>query len=717
MASSPTPTLEPIVLGYLLNKLNLGVNPESLAIACSKADPKQDVLKQLGQVLERLDRTQVKAAFMPWNRFDARHLPALFWYQDKWQLAEAAGGENIQLTAIDSETKAPILQTLTMGDIENCKVLWLKRSDQVSQPTKAQQKRPALSLLLNALTERKGWLGHVILATVVINLIAVTTSLFAMHVYDRVVPSFAYATLWTLVAGMGLVIFLDWCLKLLRSGILDRMSKYVDQKVSQQLFDRLTHLRQDSRPEGIGTLAAQVNALEGARGFLSSAIVFTLTDLPFALFFITMISIIGGDIAWVYVVLLPVALIIGLISQARLRVLSEREQQRSQQRQGLLVDSIRGSETIVSTGSDWVFAESWREMTSDIAGYNLKSRRITTLTQTTAGSMGTIAYVSAIVIGVGLIETGAITMGAMIACTILGGRVLGPVTQSIQLLMQWQHAREGLKMVDQLLEAPQHRTSDQQLLSPSHLGNSIELKDIQFSYGDVPVLRVDIPTLNLKPGDRVAIVGNNGSGKSTLMKLLSGVYYPTKGSIRIGDADLWQLDPQLLQQRIGYLPQSIHLFKGTLRSNLTLSGRVNDDKLLTTIKMLGIDQIVKDNPKGLELPIAEGGAGLSGGQQQLLAIGRIALTQPKIWLMDEPTANLDEAAEKRVVEVLKRMIRPDDILIFTTHRQQVMQLANRMIAMKSGRVVLDDKPQTIMQKLSERRKPRASIDATKKEEA
>ena len=477
--------------------------------------------------------------------------------------------------------------------------------------------------MLRELLRGKRWLFDVVIATLMINVLAISTSVFAMQVYDRVVPTLAYATLWTLVAGMGIVLSLDWLLKTIRARILDSLSCAVDKAVSQQVFEHILNLQLDSRPQSLGTLAAQVGGLDTVRQFFSAAVIFALVDMPFALMFLTFIAIIGGHVAWVYLALLPVAAGLGFLSQLRSRRLLRQQMIRSNERQGLLVDAIRGAETIRTSNAAWRFAEEWQEITRSVARYNVKQKAVASLSMISTSSLSSLAYVSAVVVGVHQIEAGSLTMGGLIACSILGGRVIAPIAQSVQYLVQWQNVSQALQMVNQILVLNTERREDQTLLMPDAPPEKIELEGVRFSYPNSPVRQLNIPKLSFVAGERVAILGPVGSGKSTLLKVLGGIYKPGEGRVQLGDADLWEVDPNIVADRIGYLPQTVHLFKGTLRSNLTLSGAVNDTELLKICSRLGIDRMAAENPRSMDLQISEGGEGLSGGQRQLVGLARI----------------------------------------------------------------------------------------------
>jgi len=536
------------------------------------------------------------------------------------------------------------------------------------------------------------------IATIVINLLAVMTSLYAMQVYDRVVPSFAYATLWALSAGMFIIIGLDWTLKFLRSGILDKFTKFIDIELSQYVYEHLLKVRRDAMPNGLGVVAAQVSALEAVRNFMSSSIVFGIIDMPFALMFIAFIGLIGGKVAYVYLVALLIAIVFGLFIQFKLRKLQQNEIIRSTERQGFLVESIQAGDTIQNLGADWRFASQWRELSEDIGNYSYLNKRITGIVTTSTATLGTLTYVSAIVVGVTQIEEGLMTMGGLIACSILGSRVIAPISQGVQMLTSWQNTKESLGMVSRLLELPTTETEEQHFQTLEKTPAHMSLKEVSYAYGDEPVSRIKIKDLKVKAGDKIVLLGAIGSGKSTLLKMLAGLYQPKEGVIKLGAANLAYLASQEISKYIHYLPQDVSLFKGTLRSNLQLANASSDEKLAEVCESLGINKIAESHPQNIEMPIAEGGKGLSVGQRQLVGVARTVLSSPKIWLLDEPTASLDSESEKRVLQTLAAHIQPHDIVIIATHRTSFLSLANRVIVMNDGAIIMDDTPQALNQK-------------------
>lgn len=689
-------SMAPALVKQLLVSLQIPCDSNALQQACAQtahSSTSPGPAQWLRQVLIQAGLKNLTPVQLPWRRLDQRRLPALVWTGDEWWLVERNAAGRLTLINAAGERRGA-----DDTELQDALVVWLRAPTRRSaEADSVLSGNLATRLVWRELFRERGWLWKVMVATVLVNLLAVGTSIFAMQVYDRVVPTLAYATLTTLVTGMMLIILLDWLLKTTRARILDSLSCAVDKRVSQQVFEHLLHLRLDQQPRSLGTLAAQVGGLDAVRQFFSSGVVFALVDLPFAILFLAFIAIIGGAVGWVYALLLPVALLLGYVTQWRLRALLAQQMLRSNERQGLLVDTIRGAETIRANNAGWRFAQEWQNVTASIDGYSIQQRAVSSFSSVSTGSLSTLAYVAAVVVGVWQIEAGLLTMGGLIACSILGGRVIAPIAQSVQYLAQWQQVRQALQMVHQVLSLARDRRIDQQLLLPDTLPNEVALERVRFAYPESPVCQLDIDRLQFKSGERVLLVGPIGCGKSTLLKMLAGLYGPSEGRVRLGDADLWEIDPQLVASQVGYLPQAVQLFKGTLRSNLALTGVTSDSRLLQITRELGIDGIAASSPQGMDLAISEGGEGLSGGQRQLVALARVLINQPRIWLLDEPTSSLDSESEQRVWAALQEAVQPEDILIVATHRPMAAaRLATRVIVMQQGQVVKDGAPDRVL---------------------
>ena len=611
--------------------------------------------------------------------------PALVFLDNSWALIRSApAGFTVEQS--DKET----LSIGSLSELPVTVVIWLQHRVATYSPEHAQDHDTVVTLIQRLIKKQPRWILDLAVATVMINLFAVISSMFAMQVYDRVVPTLAMDTLYTLVTGITVIYLVDFALKTTRAKLLDYKASKIDKALSGQVFNHLLRVQLDRLPPQLGTLTAQLSGIESVRQFMTSSIVFALVDLPFALLFLAAIYTIGGPIAMVYAGFLVVSVMIALLAQRRSQALVKKVTIRSNERQGLLVDTIRGAETIKSIGGRNTFQYEWDEINNSISNYGIKQKEISAFATNLSGTLGSIAYAAAVVIGVHLIGEGEITMGAMVACSILGGRVLGPVGQAVSYLIQYESVQQSAQMVNKFLALPTERKSSDHLIFPVTSPRDISVSGLKFSYGESKMLQVDIDSLSIHGGERIAILGSVGSGKSTFLKLLAGLYRPKEGLIKAGGVDLWSLDPVYMTKNISYMPQSPDLFKGTLKSNLTMGKHVNDTQLLHVIKTLGLDSVSDKNEKGIDMPISEGGSGLSGGQKQLVGLGRLFLNGPAVWLLDEPTASLDPNRQSTIKKALSEQVGAKDILVFATHNPKfAVDVATRIIVMENGKIIKD----------------------------
>ena len=668
---------------------NLGINVPEISIAdavaaankisnISPSDRLKFITEKLGLKCDSVGQTSLDQA--PPDIF-----PALAFMDLRWVLLSI--DHNGDYTARCFETNTEFL--LPVEKIKLTIVMWLKLSAKPSNDSdESINNSVSTKKIISALVKRHPrWVIDVCIATVMVNLFAVVTSLFAMQVYDRVVPTLAMSTLYSLVAGIFIIYGLDFTLKNLRSRILDINASRIDKKLNEYVFSHLLNSELDKLPRQLGTLTAQLSSVESIRGFFTSSIVFTLIDMPFALFFLSVMYLIGGPIAAVYGVFLVISLAIGLIAQRASQKANADLLSRSNEKMGILVDTIKGSETIRSTAAERSFAREWNAVTDDVSVSSLAQKKINTIATTLSSSLGQVSYAIAIVVGVSQIGEGNMTMGAMIACSILGGRVLGPVGQAVGYLIQYESVRQSISLVDTFLNVPKSRNQDENLLFPTNKPAQLSLEAVNFSYQDSKVSQVNIPSLNFHAGDRIALLGGIGSGKSTLLKILAGIIKPDSGRIRADGIDLWEIDPYFVARNISYLPQSPDLFKGSLKNNLCLGHAISDAKISDVVNLLNLEPIYANNDKGLDMEISEGGTGLSGGQRQMVGLARVFINAPTIWLLDEPTASLDPTTQTLVVESIRKKVKPKDILIFATHNLKLARdLSTRIIVMERGEI-------------------------------
>jgi len=547
-----------------------------------------------------------------------------------------------------------------------------------------------------------------VLATLVISVLGLFTALYTMQVYDRVVPTRGFSTLWVLTIGVALSIAFEFFMKQARSRIVDIASKKIDLELSTVFFGKAMAIRMDARPPTVGTFASQIRHFESVRTFMTTSTLFIMADAPFALLFIGVIAIIGGPVALVPLLTVPLAVASSFFFLRRIKAITSENMEESNLKNGLLIEAIDGAESVKASGGEWKMEDRYRELTTTISHSDLKMRTL----QSRATGMGQAIqqanYVGMIAVGAFAITEGLITMGALIACSIIAGRALTPIAQIPNLVMQWNQARIALEGLDNIMAMPSDRDDSSRLVVPGRCQGDLFIKEATFNFVENrPAL--ELADLRIAPGERVAIIGAVGSGKSTLIKMLSGLYQPTSGAVMLDDVDIRQLAPQFVREHIGYLPQDVRLFRGTLRDNLTLGlPTPSDSRLLQACQLTGLQQIVSNHPQGLELPIAEGGRGLSGGQRQLVGLTRLLLAQPKVMLLDEPTAAMDNQLEASVMAHLFKEIAPTSSLVVVTHKLALLRHVERVIVIDQGKRVFDGPRDKVMAMLQQNNKQKVN---------
>ncbi|CDG83744.1 ATP-binding cassette domain-containing protein [Janthinobacterium agaricidamnosum] len=570
----------------------------------------------------------------------------------------------------------------------------------------------ALRLVRDALWAHKAVFVDAVLATTLVTLLTMATSLFSMQVYDRVIPNQGFNTLWVLSIGVILSIVLEFVLKQVRSRIVDHSCNTIDHELSEWFFQRMLGIRMEARPASVGTLAAQVKGFEMVRGVMTSTSLFVLTDVPFALVFLVMITVIGGWLVAVPLVALPLALVTGLMFQKAIQNHTRRNLSASNRKAGLLVEAVDGIESLKSSSAEWLVQGRWGKLVAETSYAEQNIRDYAALSQNLTAAFQQITNVALIGMGAWFVTENQMTMGALLACTIISNRALAPIIQLPGVMVQWAHARASIDGLEQVISLPNEADAAHHMLTPRSLDTGFRFERIRFSYGDTQRAALEVERLDIKPGERIGLVGAIGSGKSTLLKLMSGLYQPADGKVFLGDVDMALLAPAVAREMVGYLPQETRLFSGTLRDNLILGlADPGEEAILAAARRTGLIDLVLGQPRGLALEITEGGRGVSGGQKQLIAVTRMLLARPKIWLLDEPTGAMDSKSEARIVALLAELAQEGVTMIATTHKNALLPLLDRLIVLQSGRIVLDGPRDSVLAKLSGKPQPVAQPPA------
>lgn len=548
----------------------------------------------------------------------------------------------------------------------------------------------------------------ILAAALLINVFALAMPLFTMNVYDRVVPNYGVETLWMLAAGLLLVLGIDYLLRLLRGHFLDLASARIDIKLSSLIMERVLGMRMADRPASVGSFAATLRSFESIRDFIASATVTAMIDLPFALLFMIVIAWISWPLVFFPILGGLAVIAYSYVIQHKMHELSESTFRATALRNATLVESLTAIETIKAHGAEGLMQRKWEQTAAFLARVSSQLRLLSSSAINGVTVLQQLVNLAAIVAGVYLIHANRLTMGGLIASTMLIGRAMAPLAQIVGLLMQYQNARMALKSLEETMERPTERSGETAFVHRPEIRGEIEFRDVTFSYArDVdPALKN--MSFRIRPGEHVVVLGRVGSGKTTLQKLMLGLYVPNAGAVLVDGVDLRQLDPADLRKSIGYVGQDPVLFYGTLRENITIGAPYADDRaVIEAAELGGLADFVNRHPKGFDMVIGERGESLSGGQKQGVAIARAVLLDPPVLLLDEPTSAMDFSSEAQFKERLRRFAQ-HKTLIIVTHRTSLIDLANRIIVVDGGRIVADGPREQVIEALQSGRIGRAT---------
>ncbi|MEZ9524974.1 type I secretion system permease/ATPase [Enterovibrio norvegicus] len=615
----------------------------------------------------------------------------------------------------EAEVVTPHTDTITnVVKIEDLKedylgrVFLLKKQFRYDERSPEMLKERSGHWFWSTLWESRSIYRDVMLASVFINAFAIATPLFSRIVYDKVVPNLAFDSLWVLASGIFVIFIFDLILKLLRSYFIDISGKKSDLLISSRIFQKVMGIRMEARPPSVGAFARHMQEFESIRDFFTSASVSALIDLPFAFFFLFIIWIVAGPLVIVPIVAVACLVIHAMIIQKPLRHTIEEGSRLSSQKNANLIESLAGLETIKLFGAESQFQYRWEEAVAHMSNWGIKTRRLTDSVQNAAGFIQQFVSVAMIVFGVYLIANGDLTMGGLIAASMLSSRAVGPLVQLSLLSTRYNQAKSAMAIIDQLMNMPSEQEDGRRYIHRPVMRGKIEFDRVNFSYPNTDVSALRDISLTILPGEKVAIIGRIGSGKTTLSRLLMGLYRPTAGSVRIDETDITQIHNIDIRRNIGCVPQDPTLFFGSIRDNITLGRPLADDRdILDAANRSGVTTFTQRDPAGLERQVGEGGNQLSGGQRQAIAIARAMLGRPPVLLMDEPTSAMDNRSEQYIKQQLASM-RRDETLILNTHKTGMLDIVDRIIVVEQGSIVADGPKLAVLQALKEGKVQKAS---------
>ncbi len=561
-------------------------------------------------------------------------------------------------------------------------------------------KTTASKMFLKIALDQKRYIIYALIASLSISIFALVISLYSMQVYDRVIPTGGINTLITLSVGALIAIFIEFCLKIAKSTVLDNANKDMDMKYSHKIFDKFLKIRCDALPKSIGQLTGQLQSYASVRGFITMFISFIIIDFPFALFFLAIIALISQELALIMLLFLFLTIISGFIYGNRTDALIKSSTLSSYKKLGLLVETVENAESIKSTNSGWKFQNKWNSLTNDGIDDEYKIKHFNEISSYITFLIQQINYMFLIAMGAYIISSSdKLTMGSLIAISILSSRVLNPFASIPSIVMSWSRAKMSIDDLNNIFKLPSDNEGMEKPINPIMLNVDLVCNDIQFAYSkDSAVLKTK--KLRITQGEKIGILGVIGSGKSTLLKVLAGLYKPQDGMISLNGINLHQISREKISQTIGYLPQNVKLFSGTLRDNLILGMiGINDETIIESSKLSGLINLINSLPQGLDTLVPEGGDSVSSGQRQLIGLTRLIILNPDIWLLDEPTANIDETTERMFLNFLNSYL-INKTLVIISHKQSSFSIVNRLIVMSQNEIYLDGSKNDVIAHLS-----------------
>ena len=551
--------------------------------------------------------------------------------------------------------------------------------------------------------DNMGIYGRVIVASLLINLFGLVSPLFIMNVYDRVIPNSAIETGWVLGIAALTAFAFDFIMRTLRGYFIDLAGRRIDVMASRRVYDQVLNMRLAGKPASSGAFANMLREFDSVRDFITSATLTGLVDLPFTFLFLFAIFMLAGPVALLLFFLMLVVVGIGMLLQIPLRSVVARSAHAGEAKHGLLVETIGSLEAIKSIGADGRLRARYGAHVGEAAVHATTSRFISGLGVNIATFLQQAATIIVVLLGMYMVRDGDMTMGALIAAVMLGGRAIAPIGQVANLLTRYHQSRGALKTLNNIMSKPVERPAHKQFLHRPYLEGKLTFDRVSFMYPGTDRKVLDNISFVINPGEKVGVIGRVGSGKSTIARLMLGLYEPKDGAILADDTDYRQIDPADLRRNVAYIAQDIVLFRGTIRENITIARpQATEAEILEASKASGVHEFISRHPMGYDAPVGERGEGLSGGQRQAIALARAMLMKPQVFVCDEPTNAMDSFAEEAFARHIKSQI-ADKTFVLITHRQNLLTLVDRLILVDQGKIVIDGVRDRVLQALAQGR--------------
>lgn len=540
----------------------------------------------------------------------------------------------------------------------------------------------------------------VLIASIFINLVILAMPLFSRNVYDRVIPNDAIGTLWTFAIGITVALTFDFIMRVVRAYFLDVAGKKSDVMLNSLIFEKVQSTEMTHRPKSTGSFAKELQDFDSIRDLITSASMALLIDLPFTIIFLVVIALMGGQLVIVPIVAMIIILSYSFYAHHKIKYAVEQSSRASTEKNGRLIEVLQSPEAVRAYNMQSQNQKMYEDATAEAANWNIKTKLYSTTVGSLSNYIQQMATVATVVLGVYLIQNGDLTMGGLIAVSMLLGRTIAPMSQVAGLITRVNGAKIAFKALDNLMQNPSEVNYDKHYKADTPFKGNVTFKDVSFHYPDAPIQSLHNVSFEIKQGEHIGIIGRIGSGKSTIGKLLMRFYLPTEGNVFVEGVNIEQINPNDMRHHIGYVPQSIQLFHGSVKDNIVLgANHVDDERVEQAVKLSGVNTFTDSHPEGLNLQVGESGRNLSGGQRQLIALARALLLEPSVLILDEPSASMDQSTETLMIERLST-ISKHKTLIIATHNPSMLKLVEKLMVVEMGQIAAFDDKATVYERLN-----------------
>jgi len=550
------------------------------------------------------------------------------------------------------------------------------------------------------LKRKRSALFHLAIASGISNLLLIAVPLFSMAVYDRVLPHMAYETLWALTIGIVIALVADLGLRQVKIKLTDSIAADISHVLQVRLYKRLLHGKMNDLPRMGGVMAQSIRDLESYCHIVPMVFLSVCIDLPFVI--VTTIILVGVAGSVALVPLLGGLLIAAAYYAAHVIGHSKLAPYLAMVRaqSNTMIETIEGIEAVKTAGAESKLLNRWERLADQSALGSHESRISHSVAAQIAMTLSQMMTVAALVLGVYEISINAMTVGALSAATMLIGRLVSPLTQFVAQAQRLAQAKKTLEPIRNVLNVDIERAGDILADPMVPIKGKIDFINVSFSYPDSQSKSLDNVTLSIQPGERVGLIGRVGSGKSTLLRLIARLQDPTHGVIRLDGSDIRQTSPRTVRNAVAYMRQDTGLFDDSLRANLLFGIDHPDPSVIDqAVAISGVSILAGKSPEGYGMRVGPRGERLSGGERQAVGLARVLIKNPRMLLLDEPTASMDNTIERNIINGLKSWI-GDRGLVIATHRAAMLDLVDRIILMHDGRIIADGPKDDVLRKLN-----------------